>query len=79
MLLKIRELTYMEGAQLGEGFDPQPGGIPGEFTGAGNRFFLHACDGIKKQKIRQSRIYFNSLLFSHAKPLLSCFPGGIDS
>ena len=66
MLLKIRELTHMEGAQLGQGFDPQPGEILGEFSGAGNSFFLHARNGIKKQKIRKSRIYFNNLLFSHA-------------
>ena len=25
MFLKIRELTHMEGAQLGQGFDPEPG------------------------------------------------------
>jgi len=56
----------MEGAQLGQGFDPQPGEILGEFSGAGNSFFLHARNGIKKQKIRKSRIYFNNLPFSHA-------------
>lgn len=66
MLLKIRELAHMEGAQLGQGFDPQPGEGLEEFTGAGNIFFLHARNGIKKQKIRQPRINFNNLLFCHA-------------
>ncbi len=42
----------MEGAQLGQGFDPQPGEDRVEFTNAGNGVFLHARDGIKKQKIR---------------------------
>lgn len=66
MFLKIRALTHMEGAQLGQGFDPQPGEILVEFPGADNGVFLHARNGIKKQKIRKSRIYFNNLLFSHA-------------
>lgn len=59
MFLKTRELTHMEGAQLGQGFDSQPGKGRGKFTDAGNSFPPHFGDGVKQQKIRQSGIYYH--------------------
>jgi len=66
MLLKARALTDMESAQLSQGFDPEPGKSRRELTDARNRFFPGLGDGIKQQKIRQTRIDVHNRLFSHA-------------
>ena len=64
--MESRELSHVEGAQLGQGFDPEPGQGSGKLTGTFNGCFVSAHDGIEQQKIRQSRIYDPILLIFHA-------------
>lgn len=66
VFLENRELPHVEGAQLGQGLDPEPGQGSGKPTNTLNGRFISARNGIEQQKIRQSRIYDHITLIFHA-------------
>lgn len=74
MLVKIRQVTHMEGAQLGQGFDPEPGRGYREVTGAGNSLRRDAGNGIKEQEIRPAGIDMQIQWFWHVASTLHGFP-----